>query len=97
MLAAVKTFPEGYVVVAYPSDKERVAIGADYVPQKDLKMKCFGWCQSAAREFARYLNSNRCDNLLTIAKMSIATYDPEVKYSYPEFSETGKLKRIPKQ
>lgn len=76
-MSAYKTrTKDGYVVVWQE--------GHDVKP-----LKCFGDYQSAAIEFCNILNNRFWESKDSQIKLWKKSFDPSVKYSYPEFSRTG--------
>ena len=99
MRAEVRDCPEGFVVVVYPTWEEQIDLGVDLrLIGGCAKCACFGWWRSAAMEFCQYLNRlGPPDRRNLKLRGWIGSYDPEVKYQYPEFNAKGELMRMPKQ
>lgn len=82
--------------------KQRVAgVGWVVVWTEDYQsypLRNFGDYQSAAIEFARMVNEYSKDDLDRRIKGLIESYDPNVRYTYPEPTNVGiaKLKKQPK-
>lgn len=50
-----------------------------------MPLRCFGQMQSAAMEFRNWLNRCTDERLQRWVRLYADTYDPAVKFSYPEF------------
>lgn len=79
--ANIQTVPDGYVVMVtiYDANGNR-----DTMPTR-----CFGEYKSAAIEFRNFINDNNIepDKFERQIKLWAKSYDPAVKYSYPEIND----------
>ena len=64
--------------------------------EQSFPLRNFGDYQSAAIEFARMVNEYIKDDLDRRIKGLIDTYDPAIKYSYPESANVG-IAKLTKQ
>ena len=55
-----------------------------------MPIRCFGQNQSAAMEFRNWLNNCTDERLPRWIKTYASTYEPTVKYTYPEFNDNNR-------
>lgn len=77
MRAWIDNRDEGYVVMWHDGYSHR-------------PLRCFGQMQSAAFEFRNWLNNCVDERLPRWITMWADTYDPDLKFSYPEFNENNR-------
>lgn len=73
MNAFIQTTKDGYIVMW---KQDSVAV----------PLRCFGDYRSAAMEFRDYLNNEEWKRKEQQIRIWAASYNPAVKYSYPEYS-----------
>lgn len=89
--ANVFTRPEGYVVIAIIHDVNG--------NRESIPTKCFGAYKSAAMEFRDFINDNNVepDKFERQVRQWAKSYDPDVKYTYPEINDKRTMVTLRKQ